>query len=562
MPEHFINIFSNISIPHLNILFLLGLALFGGTIGGRLFQKLKIPQIVGYIVIGILIGESGLKIIDHAMIVTLQPLNYFALGLIGFMIGGELKKGLLLKYGKQFMKILFFEGFTSFVIVTLFIGVAGGFLLGDWKVSWALGLLLGAISSATAPAATTEVLREYKSRGPLTRTVLGIVALDDGLALLLYAVAASIAGSLIGNVQGSVLGAFLHPLYEIGGSVGIGICAGFILSTFLKKCFESERLLVLSLGTVLLIVGLSVTIHVSMLLASMTLGIFMTNFIPQKSKEMFKLVAGFTPPIYILFFVLVGAKFNVSHMSLPVVLLGILYLVGRTAGKAIGANIGASIAGAPRTVQKYLPLCLFSQAGVAIGLSILASHYFPGNIGETVVLIVTATAFILELVGPFLVKVAITKAGEVGLNITEEDIIKQTKAEDFMDSNPPIINENMHLTEILKLFSESDYLYYPVVDKEKHLNGIITVEGIKQIFMQMDMSALVLACDVMEPVIAKTSKEIPTAEVSEKMSRYDIEFLPVVDNENFLEGVIVRKRLNKFLATKVIELQSQAESLE
>ena len=194
MTEILNSVLGNISVHHLNILFLLGIALLGGTIGGRIFQKLHIPKVVGYITIGILIGQSGLKLITIDTIHSLKPLNYFALGLIGFMIGGELKKEVITKYGKQFMLILLSEGIGAFVAVALFIAIAGIFIFGNFTNGLALGLLLGAIASATAPAATTSVLWEYRTRGPLTRIVLGIVALDDGLALLLFSIAAFSAG--------------------------------------------------------------------------------------------------------------------------------------------------------------------------------------------------------------------------------------------------------------------------------------------------------------------------------------------------------------------------------
>jgi len=155
MVEKVLDLFSSISYFHINTLFVLGLALFGGTIGGRLFQKMRIPQVVGYIFIGIILGRSGIQMIDKAMIDALQPFNYFALGLIGFMIGGELKKEVFKKYGRQFITILLFEGITAFVFVSLLVSIAGIFLFKDPKLAISLGLLLGAISSATAPAATT-----------------------------------------------------------------------------------------------------------------------------------------------------------------------------------------------------------------------------------------------------------------------------------------------------------------------------------------------------------------------------------------------------------------------
>lgn len=562
MFEYLSNVFSKISVSQLNILFLLGLALFGGTIGGRLFQKLRIPQVVGYIALGIVIGESCLKIIDQDVIKTLQPFNYFALGLIGFMIGGELKKEVLRKYGKQFFNILLFEGVGAFLVVSVSIGVIGSFLVGDWRISWSLGLLLGAIASATAPAATTAVLREFKTRGPLTRTILGIVAMDDGLALMLFAIASSVAGSLIGNVHQGVLRIFINPLYEIGGSITIGVVSGLVLNKVLKRYTEESRLLAFSIGAVLIVLGLSLATHVDMLLAAMTLGVVVTNFIPRKSKEVFKLVEGFTPPIFVLFFVLVGAKVNIGHMTLPIVLLGVIYIIGRSAGKAIGSSFGARISGAPKVVQKYLPLCLFSQAGVAIGLSILASHYFPGYIGSTVVLIVTATAFILEIIGPPFIKFAVTQAGEVGMNITEDDLIRKLKVEEIMDKNPPLIYKNMPLVQILTIFSESPNLYYPVVDTDKKVVGIITVDNIKNTFRATSLSDLLLAVDVMESVVASVTPKSSISELKEILAKYNLEYLPVVTLENKIVGFIERRVVYKVISTKVMELQRQVDSLE
>ena len=558
----FSNILDKISLLHLNILLLLGLALFGGMVGGRIFQKLRIPQVVGYIIIGILIGEAGFKIVGEEIIEALRPFNYFALGLIGFMVGGELKREIFAKYGKLFLYILLCEGITPFVLVTVFVGLIGTVLFGAQPFVWALALLLGAIASATDPATTTSVLNEYKTRGPVTTNTLGIVALDDGLAILLFAIASSVAGSLIGNGGEGFLSAIIKPVYEMGGAVVIGGISGLVLSKILSKYAEKERILAFSVGTVLLVTGLSLAANVSMLLAAMTLGVIVVNFRPYKSKEAFNLVEGFTPPIYVLFFVLVGAKLKFSHMTMPILYLILAYLFFGLSGKMIGAHIGARLSRAPNTVIKYLPFALFSQAGIAIGLSILAAQHFPGNIGTTLVIIVTATTFATQLIGPPFTKFAVMKAGEVGLNITEEDIIQKSTARDLMDKNPSIIYENMPLGDILKIFSETDSLYYPVIDRERKLKGIITVEGIKQTFMEMDIGGLILAHDLMEPIIATTASEKPISEVRETLARYDIEYLPVVGKDSTLEGFIEHKKINKFISTKLLELQKQADSLD
>ncbi|MBN1354351.1 MAG: cation:proton antiporter, partial [Candidatus Omnitrophica bacterium] len=329
------NITEKISFFHLNVLLLLGLALFGGVLGGRLFQKLRIPQVVGYIIIGIAIGQSGLGIVGESIIDALKPFNYFALGLIGFIIGGELKREIFVKYGKSFLYILLCEGITPFLLVTLSVGIMGTFLFGNSPFVWALGLLLGAIASATDPASTTSVLKEYKTRGPLTTNIIGIVILDDGLAILLFALASSIAGILIGKETEQFSKFVFQSLYEIGGALAVGGLSGLGLSWILKKYSEKERVLAFSIGTVLFITGFSVAAHISMLLTVMTLGVIVVNRIPHKSKEAFELVEGFTPPIYVLFFVLIGAKLKFSHITPPILFLVFAYILFGMTGKFV-----------------------------------------------------------------------------------------------------------------------------------------------------------------------------------------------------------------------------------
>lgn len=554
-------LFSKISLIHLNILILLGLAVFGGTIGGRIFQKLKIPQVVGYIAIGILIGQSGIKIIDKETITALTPLSYFALGLIGFMIGGELKKDIIAKYGKQFIYILLSEGVFAFIVVTGLAGIVGTFLFPSSGMAWAVALLLGAIASATAPAATTSVLWEYKARGPLTRIVLGIVAMDDALALLLFAIASTVATRFAGNINESVLSAFITPLYEIIGSIIVGAASGFILSTLIRHYKEEDRILAFSIGIVMLVLGISIALDLDMILAAMFLGVMVVNFTPRKSKEVFKLIERFAPPIYVLFFVLVGAKLDVKHLNLAVIIIGLIYIVARTLGKMFGANFGARISGAEKTVQKYLPLCLFSQAGVAIGLSLVAYQRFPGEIGNSIVIIIAAATFILEILGPSFVKTAIMKAGEAGLDITEDDIIRQSTAKDIMDHRIPLIYETMSLNEIMRIFSESDNLYYPVVNSDKKLLGIITIDNIKDTLAASELAGILLAHDLLEPVIVATAPETTLSEVKEILGRYGVEYLPVVNKEKVVLGMLESRSMQRQISRRIIEMRKKAEAL-
>jgi Kef-type K+ transport system membrane component KefB/CBS domain-containing protein len=545
----------------INILLLIGLTVFIGTASSRLFKKFRIPQVIAFIIIGFLLGDSVFGIINREMLSSFSSFNIFVLGITGFLIGGELKKEIFKKYGKQFIHILLSEGLLSFVLVTLFVVSLGSLFFENYAFLWALGLLLGAISSATAPAATTNVLNEYKSRGPLTTTVLGIVGLDDGLGLILFGIASSIAFGILGNGESGISFVFKQILINIGASVGIGILGGFLLSLIVKKISDKYGIITFSLGIIVLVLGISSWVDCDILLSAMTAGVFVTNFIPRKSKEVFQMTNELMPSLYILFFTFFGAQLNPGHLTLPIILIAGVYLLGRTLGKGVGATLGAKISKAPLTVRKYLPWCLFDQAGIAIGLSILASHRFPGEIGGAIVVIITATTFVAQIISPMGIRIAITKAGEAGLNITEDDIIRESKAKDIMDPHVPLIYESMSLAEILKTFSETDNLYYPVVNKTKKLLGVITVDNIKNSLTTTGLDSFLLAYDLMEPVVAKASYDLPMVEVEETLSRYNLEYLPVVSARDEVIGFLERRQIARKISTRLIELQKQAESL-
>jgi len=561
MLDYLNQLLTKISLTHLNALLLLAIALFGGTIGGRLFQKLKIPQVVGYIVIGIAIGQTGLNLINQELIKNLQPLSYFALGLIGFMIGGELKKEVLRKYGKQFITILLFEGMVTFFLVFICIGFFGSLFFGGMYNFWVLGLLLGAIASATAPAATTDVLWENRTRGPLTTTILGIVAMDDGLALILFAIVSAISTKILGTTGHSFVYTITHPIYEIGGGILVGIIFGLILSKALKKYTQNDKILVFSLGSVLFVLGISLAIKVDMLLAAMTLGVVIVNRTPLISKKVFSLMEGISSPIYILFFVLVGAKLNLRHISILLAAISLIYLLSRTLGKMIGANIGAKVAKAPITVQKYLPFCLFSQAGVAIGLSIVAYHAFPGDIGNFIVIIIMFSTFIVQLLGPPSVKYAVTQAGEINLNISEKELLEKTRIKDMVQNVEHLISASTPLDEILNIFSKGDHYSYPVVNKDNKLIGIITVESIRRTFTSMELSKLLVAVDIMTPVVVTASLEDSLSKAREALDRYTLNYMLVVTKEKKVVGCIYRTMFNKFIASKMIEFEQKQITL-
>ena len=275
----------------MNILLIFGIILFGGLAVGRLFEKVGIPQVVGFIVLGVLLGDSVFSILPTSLLDSFSSLTYIALAFIGFLVGSELKYSSFKKYGKQFFIILLAEGLLAMVLVTTVTTL--------WTGNLALGILLGALSSATAPAATVDVLWEYHSKGPLTTTILAIVALDDGLALILYGFAFAFAGVLVEGGPISFQVMLVQPFIQIFGALALGAIIAFLLDRVLKFIKIDDDLLVVNVAAVLLVSGIAQYFGFSLILSSMALGLVLTNLHPDRNEKCFTKVKSFVPPIYI-----------------------------------------------------------------------------------------------------------------------------------------------------------------------------------------------------------------------------------------------------------------------
>jgi len=561
---------------HLPILLVLGGALFFGTIGARVFRWLRIPQVVGYILIGLAVGRSGLGLISEEIIDQFLPFNFFALGIIGFMIGGELHRDVFKKFGRQLMVILVAEGLAACVVVGVLVGGVTYLITHQPTVSVSLGLLLGAIAAATAPAATVRVLREYRARGALTTAVYAIVALDDGLALVLYGIASSIVARLLpgaasAGADGGPLLALAHTARELLGGVALGGAAFLLLNWILRRGRDYERALTYIIGTLTLVIGLARWQGMDPILAAMALGAVITNLAPRRAGSAFEIVERFAPPIYVLFFVLVGAHLYLGAMAWWVGVLVGCYVLALTTGKMLGANLGARWAAAPATVRKYLGWCLFCQGGVAVGLALLAAERFGevaliGEItmGAGIIMIITASTFIVELLGPSCVRYAVTKAGEAGLDVTEEDLMASYTVGDMVDRSAPSFSQSAPLSLVLKTIADTNALTYPVMDDENKLIGVITLSDLKQSFGSEGLTAWLVAFDLMEPVPETLTERMPLAEAVERMRQQDLESLPVLSAEpagqgGHLVGVLELRQVNRRLSQEILHRRQQAD---
>ncbi|MFQ5815137.1 MAG: cation:proton antiporter [Candidatus Hydrothermarchaeaceae archaeon] len=399
------------------IILLLGVAILTGYVAGEMCEKINLPKVVGWILGGVALGASGFGLFELELLDLLNPISFIVLALIGFDIGGELSYGMLRRLGKSIATIAVFEALGAFVMVTTAVTLVT-------KELW-MGLIFGGLSVATAPAATVEVLREYHSSGPLTSTTFAIVGVDDALAIIMYAFGAGLAKMLFIGKAISLLGIVEGPLIEIFGALLLGGVIGVVFAYTTRFTHTPRELLLLSFGTILALAGIARFLRFSYILASMALGIMAVN-LPFSNKRCFDVVNEAKPPLFVLFFVFVGARLQVGLLT-KIGAIGVLYILFRTLGKGAGSWTGARISGnlgfldakARATIEKYFWLCLFSQAGVAIGLALEAMHTFAEygaagrEFGAMVITIITGTALIFELIGPPSVRLAIFKAGEV-----------------------------------------------------------------------------------------------------------------------------------------------------
>ena len=404
-------------------LLLISMALFAGLLMTRLFVKLKLPDVTAYLVAGALIGpcvlgRTGIGFTTFEQVDSLAVISDVALGFIAFAIGHEFRLSELKHTGKQATIIGILQAvITTIVVDAVLIGLH---FINPEIISLPVAITLGAIAAATAPAATLMVVRQYKAKGPVTDVLLPVVALDDAVGLVVFAVSFGIAQSME-NGTANVAALIIEPLMEVVLSLGFGGIVGFLL-TFLERYFHSHRNRnALIVGSVMLTVAVSqlkipvgsFTFGFSSLLVCMMLGTVFCNYCPL-SEDLMLQADRWSGPALTLFFVLSGSALQFDVFSdVTVVLIGLIYIVARSIGKYLGARLSSDLAHSPETVRKYLGITLLPQAGVALGMCTTAYRLLGGGPGTLIRNIILFSVLVYELIGPSLTKMALTKAGDI-----------------------------------------------------------------------------------------------------------------------------------------------------
>lgn len=386
----------------MHTLFYLGIAMVAGLIFSRIVKKVRLPNVTGFLVAGLLIGPCCLKLVSSEALEGLNIITTVALGFIAFSIGGEFRIASIRAIGKNVIIITLFQSLLAAALVDIVLCVCG--------FNTSESIILGAIATATAPAATLMVVRQYKAKGELTNTLLPVVAMDDAVGLVVFSVSSAVASTLSSGGPVSVYSMAVKPLIEIVLSLVSGSLLGLLISVSMRFFRSRSNKLMICIAGVVLGEAVANQFGLSDLLVCMSVGAVFAN-LRDDALDVMDLCDGWTPPLFMLFFVISGAELDLA--ALPTVgVLGLIYIVVRALGKYFGAYLGAVVVKASPNIRRYLGITLLPQAGVAIGMAQMALATMP-EFGARIQAVVLAATLIYELVGPVATKIALTKAGEI-----------------------------------------------------------------------------------------------------------------------------------------------------
>ena len=383
----------------------LGFIFLAALLAGKIIRQLKIPVVTAYLLLGIIVGPAVLNLVSEDILGSSGLISNIVLGLIAFSIGQNFALEIFRKIGRPVVWMSVLAAVFPWFLVT-----AGLLIL--LKQPFYIALLFGAISSATAPAATMMVVREYKAKGSFTDMLLGIVAIDDAWCLIIFALSFAVAKALFAHIGSNIFlfKAVFHSLSEIGGALLLGGVLALVLAYLSRFVTTPADLLIYTLGFIFLNTGLALYLNFSVLLANMFMAAILVN-VHKVSFKFFEALRTVDSPLYLLFFVLAGANLEIGLLK-TLGLLGLGYVGLRALGKISGAYLGGAIAQVPERMRNYMGLALLPQAGVALGVALIAKEQFP-QIGGMIFTTIVATTVIYEIIGPICTRISLSKAGEI-----------------------------------------------------------------------------------------------------------------------------------------------------
>jgi Kef-type K+ transport system membrane component KefB len=547
----------------------LGALLIASLMMGRIVCHMRVPKVTGYLLAGIILSPSVVGIFSNVFsqsldnsLSDLRFVSELALGLIAFSIGGEFKHERFKKIGSKILAISLWETVLTFLLVFIPLII--------FTQNTKLSICLAIFAIATAPAATILVLREYDSEGVVTDSLITLTGLNNIVCLILF----TLCFPIITLVPELSFAPFLFALFSsFGGillSLAVGFALGFFLSFFENRITKPNDLMVVTMGAIILGIGLAYILSVSPLLINLVMGVTTVN-LAKKRKVLFEEVKRIDLPIYAAFFALSGADLHWG--LLPAVgIVGVIYVVGRVSGKVLGVAFGAAQAGASQNLKKRGGLGLLAQAGVVLGLALLVQDKDPG-LGEVVSTTILSTVIVFEILGPLAVRWSVVKSGEVKIiklihreegapfRASFSEVINRLRlslgmpewktkeftgdvlVEHIMRTHVEVIYDDAHFEKILKTIEHSRYNLFPVVNHKEAFTGIISFQDIRDVLYDGIMEDLIIAEDIVNTTIPSIDSKATLNEALDLFEKAKVDLLPVIDDKESkkLLGVVTQR---------------------
>ena len=542
------------------IAFQLGLFFIAAVIFGRIARIFKIPRIAGYLVGGLLVGPQLFGFISEEVVVTLKPLSQFALALIMFDIGTNFRLKRLKKQGLWLKKLIIADIAGTMIIVFFAVLFAGG--------GFTFALLLGILAIATAPAATLLVLKEFDAEGEVTESIITLVGINNTVCIVLFEIILAILISVKGEGNFFIVSGGL--LLSLIFAIILGAGGGIVISYVEQKVSGDERF-ILFLGFVVMIFGVSLLFGLPFMLVFLLMGVTLVN-VSEFAKEILQELDRVGWPLYVLFFLLAGAKLHLDSLQ-TLGIVSIVYLLARSAGKIVGVKIAARLEESAPSTAREIGWGMLSQAGVAVGLSMIAVQKLP-SIGYELETIIVSTVIVFEIVGSILVKVSVVRAGEVKIvklldrpesrsyplsirammrnllstlgirSYQRSEQMTEFAVHQVMRKNVKTVAVNATFPEIMNFMSHSKYNNFPVTGYDNHYEGMISYSEVREAIYDPGLSHIMIAKDFARWKDARISPEAELMDALEMFNRLNIDCLPVVDDKSGkLMGLLEQKEV-------------------
>ena len=530
---------------------------------------MRVPKVTGYLLAGIILSPSVVGIFSDVLsqsfytsINDLRFVSELALGLIAFSIGGEFQHERFKKIGSKILTISLWETVLTFLLVFIPLII--------FTQNIKLSICLGIFAIATAPAATILVLREYDSEGVVSDSLFTLTGLNNFVCLVLFTLCFPIITLALEPSFTPFLFALFSSLGGILLSLAVGFALGFFLSFFENRITKPNDLIMITMGTIILGIGLAHVIGVSPLLVNLVMGITAVN-LAKKSRVLFEEIKHIDLPIYAAFFALSGANFHWELLS-AVGIVGVLYVTGRVLGKVLGVALGAAQAKASHNLKKRGGLGLLAQAGVVLGLALLVEDKDP-KLGEVVTTTILSTVIVFEILGPIAVRWSVVKSGEVKIiklihreegapfRASLGEVINRLRlslgmpkwktkqftgdvlVEHIMRTHVEVIYDDAHFEKILKAIEHSRYNLFPVVNHEGEFTGMISFQDIRDVLYDGIMEDLIIAEDIVNTTIPFIDSKATLNEALDVFEKAKVDILPVIDDKvsKKLIGIVTQR---------------------